>query len=187
MSRFITVADAGHLLIDGGLLAYPTEAVFGLGCDPMNQAAVERLLHLKQRSPAKGLILVAASYGQLREFIDDQALTNAQRQTVLSSWPGPYTWIMPAKPTVPVWLTGQFDSLAVRVSNHPIVQDLCCAAGMPLVSTSANLSGQPALNDGQQVQALLGAQLDGVVLGDVGGNHAPSVIRDARTGAVLRG
>ncbi|WP_298444539.1 L-threonylcarbamoyladenylate synthase [uncultured Ferrimonas sp.] len=187
MSRLVTVAEAGLQIEQGGVIAYPTEAVFGLGCDPMNQAAVERLLQIKQRPVEKGLILVAASYGQLRPFVDESKLSDARRRDILERWPGPYTWVMPAKAGVPKWLTGQFDTLAVRVSDHPVVQDLCCAAGMPVVSTSANLTGQPALTDGHQVSEQLGHLLDGVVMGQVGGNLAPSTILDAQTGAILRG
>ncbi|WP_028116939.1 L-threonylcarbamoyladenylate synthase [Ferrimonas senticii] len=187
MSRLLTVAEAGVTINQGGVIAYPTEAVFGLGCDPMNQAAVERLLQIKQRPVEKGLILVAASFGQLRPFVDESVLDEARQQQIFSRWPGPYTWVMPVRAGVPKWLTGQFDTLAVRVSDHPAVQDLCCAAGGPVVSTSANLSGQPALTLGGEVVEQLGHLLDGVVMGEVGGNLAPSTIMDARSGDILRG
>ncbi|QIZ78191.1 L-threonylcarbamoyladenylate synthase [Ferrimonas lipolytica] len=186
MSRFITVAEAGEIIGQGGVVAYPTEAVYGLGCAPMNQAAVERLLQIKQRPVDKGLILVAASYGQLLPFVDDEALTRAQRDNILARWPGPYTWVMPARSSVPKWLTGKFGTIAVRVSAHPVVQDLCTAAGMPVVSTSANLSGQPSLTQGHDVTEQLGEHLDGVVMGLVGGNVTPSTILDALSGNVLR-
>ncbi|GAA4895465.1 Sua5/YciO/YrdC/YwlC family protein [Ferrimonas pelagia] len=186
MSCRLTVAQAGKALQLGGVLAYPTEAVFGLGCDPHNEAAVRQLLAIKQRPVDKGLILVAASYGQLLPFVDDAALSDAQRQQVLASWPGPVTWVMPAKAGTPRWLTGQFDSIAVRISAHPVVSDLCCAFGGALVSTSANLSGEEPARQGEQVLIDLGKHIQGVVIGEVGGNASPSTIRDAKSGAILR-
>ncbi|GAA5193967.1 L-threonylcarbamoyladenylate synthase [Ferrimonas gelatinilytica] len=186
MGRRFTVAEAAHALEQGGVLAYPTEAVFGLGCDPLNEAAVRRLLAIKQRSWEKGLILVASCYGQLLRYVDDGALSEAQRQRVLARWPGPVTWVMPAKESVPDWLTGQFDSIAVRVSDHTIVKSLCSAFGGPLVSTSANLSGEEPARTMAQVERDLGQLVDGVVLGEVGGNPSPSTILDARSGQVLR-
>lgn len=187
MSRLVTVNEAGLQITQGAVVAYPTEAVFGLGCDPMNQTAVERLLQIKQRPVDKGLILVAASYGQLRPFVDDSQLTAERRREILERWPGPYTWVMPARASVPKWITGKFDTIAVRVSDHPMVQDLCTAAGGPIVSTSANLAGESELRHGEQVELQLGSLLDGIVMGDTGGNLNPSTILDAQTGNILRG
>ncbi len=186
MSRRYTVAEAAHALEHGSVLAYPTEAVFGLGCDPLNETAVQRLLAIKQRPQEKGLILVASCYGQLLRYVDDASLSDEQRQRALASWPGPVTWVMPARGSVPAWLTGQFDSIAVRVSDHSIVQALCGAFGGPLVSTSANLSGMDPARTLQEVERDLGERVDGVVLGEVGGNASPSTILDARSGAILR-
>src|SRR5690606_23054211 len=116
----------------------PTEAVWGLGCDPANEAAVRRLLAIKRRDPGKGLILVAADRGQLQPWVDFAGLPRARLEAVLASWPGPHTWILPAGAAAPRWITGDHDGLAVRVSAHPQVVALCRAFGGPLVSTSAN-------------------------------------------------
>ena len=97
----------------------------------------------KQRPVEKGLILIAASFEQLKPYIDDSRLSDSQREAIFSCWPGPVTFVFPARPETPRWLTGRFDSLAVRVTNHPLVIELCEAYGKPLVSTSANLTGQP--------------------------------------------
>ncbi|MEE3653097.1 MULTISPECIES: L-threonylcarbamoyladenylate synthase type 1 TsaC [unclassified Brenneria] len=167
------------------VVAYPTEAVFGLGCDPDSEVAVKRLLALKQRPWQKGLILIAADYRQLAPYVDDSALSDEQKKTLFSSWPGPVTWVIPAKSTTPSWLTGQFSSLAVRVSAHPLVKQLCLSYGKPLVSTSANLSGLPPCRTEDEVYQQFGAAFP-VVHGNVGGRKNPSEIRDILTGERLR-
>jgi len=173
-------------LQDGKVIAYPTEAVFGVGCDPDNIEAIALLLRLKQREKAKGLILIAADYQQLLPYIDDEKLTVVQRERMLQSWPGPMTWVVPAQAHVSNWLTGQFQSIAVRVSDHPTVRQLCQAFGKPVTSTSANLAGQPACRDSQQVFAQLGHQVTVIVDEPVGGRLNPSEIRDVFTGHIFR-
>lgn len=172
-------------LNDGQVIAYPTEAVFGLGCDPDNEQAVQSLLDLKQRPWDKGLIVIAAHYQQLESYIDDTSLSKQQRLQILSGWPGPITWIMPASKRTPKWLTGQFRSLAVRVSDHPVVQQLCLAYGKPIVSTSANLSGQPPARTAAEVFSQFGKDFPTINL-PVGDRSNPSEIRDAMTGQLIR-
>lgn len=167
------------------VIAYPTEAVFGLGCDPDSHSAVEYLLSLKQRPWQKGLILVAANYQQFNQYIDDSQLTMEQKERVFSSWPGPVTWVMPVQKHVPKWLTGEFSSLAVRVSAHPAVQDLCLRFGKPLVSTSANLSGMDPCRTYDQVKQQFGIHFP-TLNANVGGRKKPSEIRDALTGKLFR-
>lgn len=167
------------------VIAYPTEAVFGLGCDPDSSSAVEHLLNLKKRPWQKGLILVAANYQQLANYIDDSKLTDEQKNAVFASWPGPVTWVMPVKNRLPNWLTGEFDSLAVRVSAHPAVKELCLRFGKPLVSTSANLNGMPPCRTYLEVKQQFGSDFP-VLNGSVGGRQNPSEIRDALTGKLFR-
>jgi len=180
------IQDAITALRSGGVIAYPTEAVWGLGCDPFNEAAVLRLLAIKQRPLDKGLILIAGTLAQLDGLLDWGALPAARRDAVLDSWPGPHTWIMPATPRVPRWITGDHHGVAVRVSAHPPVVALCVAFGGPLVSTSANPTGHaPAFSRDALAPALL-AQIDSVLAGETGSARAPTTIRDATTGAQLR-
>lgn len=174
---------AVHALHAGQVIAYPTEAVWGLGCDPFNEMAVRRLLALKQRSEAKGLILIAADTTQIAPWL--AGLNAAQRAAVHATWPGPYTWVVPA-PQAPQWLRGRHASLAVRVSAHPGVQALCRAWGGPLVSTSANLSGQPPARDALALRRQFGYGLGYILPGRLGGDARPSEIRDAVSGIVLR-
>lgn len=179
------IADAVDVLKKEHVIAYPTEAVFGVGCDPDSEAAVYRLLDLKQRPVEKGLILIAANYEQLEPYIDDSMLTDAQRSAIFACWPGPVTFVFPAKPSTPRWLTGRFDSLAVRVTNHPLVIALCETYGKPLVSTSANLSGLPPCRTAQEVWDQFGADFP-VIDAPTGGRQNPSEIRDALTGELFR-
>lgn len=172
-------------LQNGGLIAYPTEAVFGLGCDPDNEDAVRALLALKARDPAKGLILAAASYSQVLRYIRDDDIPQDRRFAVFSRWPGPVTWLLPAKPEVPGWLRGEHDSLAVRVSDHPLVRELCFAYGKAIVSTSCNKAGEPPLLDAEAVRQHFGDKVL-VMDGDVGGLGRPTPIFDAITGKQLR-
>ncbi|WP_392435772.1 L-threonylcarbamoyladenylate synthase type 1 TsaC [Yersinia sp. HM-2024] len=179
------LSDVLQALQQEEVIAYPTEAVFGLGCDPDSEKAVNALLALKQRPWQKGLILIAANYEQLKPYVDDSTLTDSQRETIFSVWPGPVTWVIPARLETPRWLTGSFDSLAVRVSDHPLVQQLCCQYGKPLVSTSANLSGQEPCRTTEEVRRQFGSSLP-VLAGLVGGRLNPSEIRDALTGKHFR-
>jgi L-threonylcarbamoyladenylate synthase len=178
--------QAASALRAGGVILYPTEGVWGIGCDPFNEAAMRELLAIKQRPVEKGVILVAADLDQLRPCLDLGALPAHRLAEVLSSWPGPHTWVMPASRQVPRWITGEHDSLAVRVSAHPTVAALCRAFGGPLVSTSANLSGQPAVARRADLDPQLLSRVAGVTEGETGGLTTPTPIRDARSGQSLR-
>ena len=125
---------------EGKVIVYPTEAVYGLGCDPLNQEAVFNLLTIKNRPVEKGLILIASSLSQLEPYLQ---LNEHIINRIQTTWPGPVTWIIPVQPWVPTWLTGKHSSLAVRVTAHPVARLLCQKNGGPLVSTSANTSSRP--------------------------------------------
>ena len=181
----LSVHDAAVLLHRGGLLAYPTEAVWGLGCDPFNGDTVLHLFALKQRAVNKGLILVAGDVGQFDGLLDWQSLPHDRARCVLDS-SGPHTWIVPATARVPRWIKGAHEGVAVRVSTHPVVVALCAGFGGPLVSTSANGAGKPPAREIVDFDPHLLAQLDGVMDGNADGLAQPTPIRDALTGAVLR-
>ena len=183
----LPIADAVAVLRRGGLVACPTESVWGLSCDPFDEAAVLRLLALKQRGVDKGLILVAATPEQFDGIADWQPLPPGRKAEVLASWPGPNTWIMPVTPRVPRWISGEHDGVALRVSAHPVVAALCTAFGGPLVSTSANRAGEPAARSLDSLDPALLAATDGLLAGETGTRDRPSDIRDARTGTLLRG
>jgi L-threonylcarbamoyladenylate synthase len=187
-------ADSPHELIDhaaaiiksGGIIAYPTEAVFGLGCDPFNQKAVERLLEIKRRPSQKGLILIAANWNVLEPLVQMKNIEPAAFARVQATWPGPFTWIFPANNHTPEWVCSPDHTIALRVTAHPIARTLCAALNAPLVSTSANFSNSPPLRDAASVQHIFGETLDYVLSGDVDHNLHPSEIRDVLTGNILR-
>jgi len=179
------IKQAVRCLAAGGIVAYPTEAVWGLGCDPMNCEATLRLLQIKARPVHKGMILVAASIQQLGALYDD--LDTQQRKQLAQSWPGPFTWLIPDPlGRIPWWIRGDHDTVAVRVSAHPVVVRLCQAFGGPLVSTSANRAGQPPARSRLQVMTRLRQAPDLIVPGALGGDARPSTIRDLRSGKILR-
>ncbi|MWV10886.1 tRNA threonylcarbamoyladenosine biosynthesis protein RimN [Pseudomonas sp. R-28-1W-6] len=177
------VKRIAQIVRQGGVIAYPTEAVWGLGCDPWNGEAVERLLALKDRPLHKGLILVADNIRQFDFLLED--LPERWVDRLASTWPGPNTWLVPHQDRLPAWITGQHNSVALRVSDHPLVRDLCALTG-PLVSTSANPAGRPSARSRLRVEQYFHDQLDGVLGGALGGRRNPSLIRDLQTGDVIR-
>jgi L-threonylcarbamoyladenylate synthase len=179
---------AARVIAAGGVVAYPTEAVYGLGCDPWDQAAVARILAIKHRDPAKGLILIAADLSQLLPFVcvDAPGLPPGRMPEVLASWPGPNTWLLPVRPQTPDWLTGRFSTLAVRVTAHPLAAGLSRAYGGAIVSTSANVADRPPARSALGVRLALPGGPDLILAGVCAGAGRPSSIRDGRTGRVLR-
>lgn len=178
------VATARERLASGGIVAYPTEAVYGLGCDPANPAAVKRLLALKNRPWHKGLILIAAEPDDLAPWIAPMTPDISERVT--PTWPGPVTWLLPASAECPALVRGKHDTVATRVTAHPLAAQLCRTWGGALVSTSANRGGGEPARDAAAVRALFGDGIDLVIEGEVGDLEQPTPIRDARTGATVR-
>ncbi|TPG81853.1 L-threonylcarbamoyladenylate synthase [Pseudomonas arsenicoxydans] len=177
------VQQAAQAVRAGAVIAYPTEAVWGLGCDPWDEQAVHRLLMLKGRSLNKGLILVADNIRQFDFLFED--FPELWMDRMASTWPGPNTWLVPHQNLLPQWITGVHETVALRVSDHPLVRDLCAAVG-PLVSTSANPQGRPAARTRIRVEQYFRGQVDYVLGGNLGGRKNPSVIRDLATGHVVR-
>ena len=180
----LTVAEAARRLREGEVLAYPTESVFGLGCNPADEQALTKLLSLKRREPGKGLILIAFEYAQIEPYL--APLSQARTDTMLASWPGPVTWLAPARAGISRLLRGEHDSIAVRVTAHPIASALCREAQMAIVSTSANRSGQPPAKTADAVRAAFGDSVSCIVEGSVGGAVSPTEIRDLISGQLVR-
>lgn len=183
---FASLEQAVGALRRGGVIAYPTEAVFGFGCDPHDGAAFARLFTLKQRPPIQGVLLIAADFEQVQPYIDmvstpAEALARAQ-----ASWPGPHTWIFPRAANVPEWVAGGHAGIALRVTAHPTAAALCRAFGGALVSTSANRHGEPPARTATDVLGAFGETVDAIVDAPTGGLDRPTPIRDAISGEVLR-
>ena len=173
-------------LKSGGVIAYPTESIFGLGCDPDNRAAVQKILRLKRRPQRKGLILVADRLAKLQPYM--APLSASQNQQMQQSWQNRtrgHTWLAPAAKHCPKWLTGRHTTLAVRVSNHPLTAELSRNSGMALVSTSANRSGCQPAKTTRQCRQLFGGQVR-IIKGMTGGASKPSIIQDLISGHIIR-
>lgn len=180
----LEVNKALATLKSGGVIAYPTEAVYGLGCDPNDVHAVSKILQIKQRPINKGFILVAANWEQVAPFIgyiDPNLLAR-----VLASWPGPTTWVFPADPQVPHWITGDHNSVALRISDHPMVKAICEQFGSAIISTSCNHSGMPPTRDARTTKMAFKTEIDYIVNGKVGTRANPTQMRDALTGEQIR-
>ena len=167
----------------GGVIAYPTEAVYGLGAHPEIADAVMHLLQIKHRNINKGLILVASSLSQITHYIYPSA--SIDWTSVSKTWPGPVTWVFPASREVPVWLRGKHQTIAIRISAHPLVRTLCEWTG-PIVSTSANPESLRPAKSAHRVRAYFGDELDMVIPGAVGELVKPTEIRDSISGKILR-
>ena len=178
------IRNAARILRQKGIIAYPTEAVFGLGCLPEHTSAIERLLALKHRPEDKGLILIASDFSQLQPYL--LPLQPEIYQRLAASWPGPSTWVLPAVSGASSLLTGKYDSLAVRVTAHPLVRMLCRQARSAIISTSANISGHAMSYSAFQVRKQFGDRLDYILNGPLGDRSKPTEIRDALSGRLIR-
>lgn len=178
------IRQAVQFIAAGGIIAYPTETVYGLGCDPFNGDAVLRLLTLKQRTMDQGLILVASHFEQVEPLL--LPLEPEVRDRVASPETTPTTWVLPCLPDIPVWLRGRHSSLAVRITTHPLAAALCDAWAGPLVSTSANIHGRHPAGTPLAVRLAFNNRLDYILHGATGSGNRPSEIRDGLSGAILR-
>ena len=176
------IRKAGRILQDGGVVAYPTEGVFGLGCVPDSLEGAARILTMKRRDPAMGMLLIASDPDQLAPWTD--LADDAGR--LVSVPERPITWIVPASPDVPYWVRGDHDGVAVRVTTHEVAAALCDAADSALISTSANVSGRPPARTEHVLRREFGGLVDYVVPGRCGPASGPSEIRVFETGEVIR-
>lgn len=183
MATSQAVRYAARILREGGVIAYPTEGVFGLGCLPDDVDAVARILAMKRRDAEMGLVVIVSNPAQL----DDWTELPAAALRLDSSDEHPITWIVPATDAVPPWIRGRHASVAVRRTTHPVARALCDAVDSPLVSTSANRSGRPPVRNAFVLRRLFGAEVDFIVPGECGPAAGPSEIREMNTGKVLRG
>jgi L-threonylcarbamoyladenylate synthase len=167
----------------GGLIAYPTESCYGLGCDPANRKAVQRILKLKRRPQRKGLILIAAHFHQVARYL--QPLTLADQARLQNDDRHATTYLMPTLHSAPRWLRGEHDTLAVRLTAHSLDRQLCRSAGSALVSTSANRSGQRPAKTFAECRRLFGKKV-WVLPGRVGKRKQPSTIRTWVGGKIIR-
>lgn len=183
MTPLPDIAAIRRHLQRGGVIAYATESCYGLGCDPRNRSAVKKILRLKGRPQAKGLILIGSAFQQFRRYLAPVGAALTVR--FKDYWPGPYTLLLPAARRCPSWLTGRHAKLAVRITAHPDAARLCRQLDMALVSTSANRAGRPALKSAAACRRAFGDAV-WVLPGRIGRRRRPSTIIDPASGGVLR-
>lgn len=176
--------QAVGVINSGGVIVYPTESVYGLGCNPFNKIAVHKLLEIKQRNVNKGLLLIASHIRQILPLIKPIDANDLAR--ALKTWPGHHTWIFPKSVLVPEWISGQYNSIAIRVSKHPVVIQLCQKSNSPLVSTSANVTNQNQLNSIKDIKSLFGDKIGYYLNASTGKEANPSTIHDAHTNTIVR-
>jgi L-threonylcarbamoyladenylate synthase len=175
---------AAEQLHSGHVIGYPTEAVYGLGCDPANESAIRNLLSMKGRHESAGLVLIASKFSQLQRWVAD--VDGDLLDRAMQSWPGPVTWLFPRAADVPDYVAGDHDTIAVRITAHEPSRLLCETFGSALVSTSANhTAGRPARSV-QEVEQSFGHYLAGILAGPLGGAEKPSEIRDLISGKIFR-
>lgn len=179
-----SLRQAARIIKKGGVIAYPTETVYGLGCHPLDSNALLRLLQLKQRNPDKGLILISDTLERLEAYLCP--LTTTEKTTLRQQHHHATTWLVPVQDWVPRLLTGQHKTLAVRITQHPLAAALCRYSGTPIVSTSANLSGKHPARNSLQVRLQFGNRLDAIVAGNTDRHANPSTIRDLQSGKIIR-
>ncbi|MGE4530294.1 MAG: L-threonylcarbamoyladenylate synthase [Acidithiobacillus sp.] len=165
----------------GEVIAYATEGVWGIGCDPRRRKAMQRILAIKKRPQHKGVLMVAGHRKETTAYWQDEAVAP---ETLRQRWPGT-TLVLPATTRVPFWIRGHRDTVAIRVSNHPGIGALCRAFGGAIVSTSANRAGRKPANNLRTLYRYFGPQLP-VLRARLGRQHRPSRIMDARSGQILR-
>lgn len=179
-----SIIQLQQIIPQGGIIAYPTESVYGLGCDPLNESAVAKIAKIKGRTLDKGFILIASTLTQIEDFILPPEPKKFAE--IKATWPGPVTWVFPCTDKVPVWIRGQHNTVAVRVTAHPIARAICNCLNKAIVSTSANRAGEEPVRSAQALKNLFLHEIDFIVEGDVGELPGPTPIRDALTGKHLR-
>jgi len=180
----LDTATAVEHLRAGHIIAYPTEAVFGLGCDPANESAVRRLLSLKGRRESAGFVLIASEFSQLQPWIANtgQSLLDKAMQT----WPGPVTWLFPRAAGVPDFIAGKHETVAVRITAHRPSRELCTTFGAALISSSANPATARPARSASEVEEYFGSKIAGIHTGALGGAEQPSRILDLASDEILR-
>ena len=186
MSDYFNRLIASSYLLHGDVIAYPTEAVFGIGCLPNNESALKKVIDVKARDINKGMILISHDLSYLKKYVNFKEISLAEMKYMEQFWPGPYTFILPALPDVSFYITGNHSTIAVRISSHPLIKSLCEVVGEPLISTSANKSKEAPCKTYRETICRLGNLVDYVVEGCTLGYLNPSAIIDLKSKTVIR-
>lgn len=182
--KLLDTAGAVEQLHAGHIIAYPTEAVYGLGCDPANESAIRKLLSLKGRQASAGFVLIASDFSQLLPWISD--IDDSLKNKAMQTWPGPVTWLFPRAAGVADYVAGRHKTIAVRITAHEPSRHLCAAFGSALISSSANHTASAPARSAAEVEDFFGHELGGILAGPLGGAQRPSEIRDLLSGKIIR-
>jgi len=180
----LDITKAAECLQAGEVVAYPTEAVYGLGCDPANKQAIFKILELKGRQASAGFVLIASRFSQIEPWISP--LDPELIERAMQAWPGPVTWLFPRAAHVPDYVAGSHATIALRITAHGPSRELCDALGSALISTSANPSADNPARSVQQVATYFGDRIAGILDGELGGSDQPSEIRDLISDKIIR-
>lgn len=178
------IEEITEIVHQGGVIAYPTEAVFGLGCDPDNNDAIERILHLKQRAIDKGLIVITSKLQYVEKYL--QPLSPNEINILNTDTDHPTSWLVPARESTSQCLRGNFSSLAIRLTTHPACIQLCEALQHGLVSTSANPQAKAPATSVARVVEYFGDALDGILDAPLGDADTPSQLIDLHSKRIIR-
>ena len=170
---------------NGAIIAYPTDTIWGFGCHPLRASSVIKILNIKQRPVAKGLILLSSRMEYCAPYIDPD-LSEEQIDLVLQQNQHPVTWLAPAARNCPVWLRGVFSTVALRITNHPFIEAICSEMHSPIVSTSANRHRRSTIQSALQARRQFGEELDYIVTGFNTGTNRASEIKSLATGNTVR-
>jgi tRNA threonylcarbamoyl adenosine modification protein (Sua5/YciO/YrdC/YwlC family) len=172
--------DASEIIKNGGNAIYPTEGIYGIGCDPFNESSVENIFKVKGRDLTKNFIILTSNINYLKRIIDNNLFEN--KALVDGSFT---TWVVATNKDCPPWLTTN-KSIAIRITNHPVVDELCVNLGGPIISTSANCSNQKYINDITTIENIFDGKIDCIVKGQLGNKKRSSIIKNILTNEILR-
>ena len=182
MSSKFHIRRAANIIHHNGIICYPTDSIYGLGCDPLSATAVKKILQLKGRPVEKGMIIIAGNLNQLEPYID---ITETERNKILSTLPIT-TWLVKKSKLTPSWISGKHNTIAIRISRHPLVIELCETLHHPVVSTSVNPSSARPASTSLQCRQYFSTQIDQYLIGSPGQLSKPSTIIDIKTDQVMR-
>ena len=175
--------DLKKLYFKDQIFAYPTEGVWGIGCNPFSEKAVKKLILLKKRPKNKGIIILGGSMEQLTPFTEH--LDEKLKKRMYSKWPGPHTWLVSSSSRTPKWLLGPTGLIALRLSSHKTVIKLTETLGMPICSTSANLSGNEPAKDSNEIRTFFKDKVL-IIEGELGSLKKPTPVQDLESKEWLR-
>lgn len=180
------IEEMADILTNGGIVAYPTEGVWGLGCDPFNEEAVRRLLNIKHRDESEGFIILATNWGQIYDLIDLEALPKNDQIFLTAAWPSHITFLLPKSKSAPNFISGASEQIALRITDFKPNKELIEAFGTPIISTSANLHGMTAARSLEEVKIYFDKRIDAVFDKKSGNQPNPSKIYDLKNKVYIR-